>query len=153
MPIQSFFREHLPVIVPGVGSSLSIAALQANGSLDLPATLVALTGLVTAFAIALVKIWGVIMGVHVQLKDIANEANERRKAAETELESLRGEVARLRDEIEALRDQLEAREDEHEESVRELELAVETAESKLITVTLERDQYRELWEQSREEAS
>ena len=150
MPL-SFLREHLPVLVPGGLGSLTLVAQAAGGSLDLAATLGALTALITAFAIAAGKIWSVMNGVNLRLQQLADDAQARRKAAEEDNEALRREVARLRDEIEALRDQLEAREDEHEESVRELELAVETAESKLITVTLERDQYRELWEQSKGE--
>lgn len=140
------------IIVGGSGTigSLVLATQAAAGTLDLPTTLGALTALVTAFAVAAVKIWSVMRDVNTRLQQIADEAQERRKAAEAESMALRHEVARLSAEIEALREQLEERQDEHETAVQSLEDSIEDLEARLIATARERDQYRELYHQAAE---
>lgn len=140
------------IVIGGSGTigSFILATQAATGTLDLPTTLGALGALVTAFAVAAVKIWSVMRDVLTRLQQIADEAQERRKAAEAESAALRQEVARLSAEIEALREQLEERQDEHETTVQGLEDSIEDLETRLIVAVRERDQYRELYHQATE---
>lgn len=135
----------------GVLGSLILATQAASGSFDLVATLGALGVFMATFAVAGVKIWGVVKDVNAQLSGIAKDAEERRKRAEAELEALRKEVSALREEVEALRDQADQWESDQaelhglRETVQAQEAAIEELETRLIKAQLERDEFELLW--------
>ena len=142
--------DSLAIGASTLGGGLVLATQAAVGSLDLVATLGALTALVTAFSFAVVKIWSVMSSVNAQLRDIAREASDRRQAAESELEALRKEVKALRDEVIALRAEATSWESDQQE-LHELrqrdtehEAAIEDLETRLITMSRERDELAEL---------
>lgn len=131
---------------------------------ELAAMITALGALLTAFAAAAWKIWRVIDGVNDQLEEIATEATKRRKEAEKENSTLKGELmqlraetAALRDEVHELRTELASRDEELEELVElrvendGLQQAVDDLEARLIKESNRADHYQKLWRERQEE--
>lgn len=92
--------DHFVIAGLGILGGGSLATQAAAGTLDIPATLAALTALITAFALAAAKIWAVMSAVNRQLKELLDESEQKRKKLETEIIALPTEVRALRQELE-----------------------------------------------------